>query len=63
MEKQRLIEYRSELYVYAIKNDTAYFINIDAYISGQMSKELDPVSISRLRHRTREPYVPNDCFH
>ena len=34
------------------------FINIDAYISGQMSKVLDPVSISRLRHRTREPYVP-----
>ena len=32
--------------------DTAYFVNIDPYIPGQMSKELDPARISRLRHGT-----------
>ena len=42
--------------------DTAYFINIDAYVPGQMSKELDPARISRLCHGTMEPLYLTTVF-
>ena len=42
--------------------DTVYFVNIDAHLPGQMSKGLDPASISHLCHRTTEHYVPKRLY-
>ena len=38
----------------ARKTQLSYFVNIDTYLPGQMSRELDPGSVSSLCHGTTE---------